>query len=369
METNERVILSKPNSSENQILENDRQEEQKPPDGEKHAATDRQESGFNHETASTLEGNSDAKVSSVKPNISLREKHVSGVATESGKLTKANERPENTSGDKIGSTSKVKENADLKPSKDLSELNERPNKKAKLDSSVKVSNDKTKNNALKPNRDSNGNNSKPVVPNTTSFEDKSRCATGPPRTARNSYRNLKVDNKLTKSTTCEFRKESPPSPPNDGIRAGDRELQVTSRPDFDRSKWFAELPWEERMQDAHKRGTLVLFQNLDPAYTSGEVEDIVYSVFKEYCKAKMVQWTAYSSPYSGQAFAIFKRSKVAEEVVAKLYEGCLLLPNRSVLCFASFHLIASLCRSNCHLLPACQILAFQGSSRGVHGTI
>ena len=102
------------------------------------------------------------------------------------------------------------------------------------------------------------------------------------------------------------------------------------------------------MQDAHEQGTLVLFQNLDPAYTSAEVEvvsilnhsdfvvfvafvflfsfffplptfcfvlfffillpyeeysfifqDMVCNVFKETCRAKVVQWTAYSSPHSG----------------------------------------------------------------------
>lgn len=31
-------------------------------------------------------------------------------------------------------------------------------------------------------------------------------------------------------------------------------------------------PWEERMKEAHDQGTLVLLQNLDPTYTSLEVE-------------------------------------------------------------------------------------------------
>ena len=31
-------------------------------------------------------------------------------------------------------------------------------------------------------------------------------------------------------------------------------------------------PWEERMMSAHEQGTLVHLSNLDPEYTSGEVE-------------------------------------------------------------------------------------------------
>ncbi|TYH83558.1 hypothetical protein ES332_D02G140100v1 [Gossypium tomentosum] len=60
----------------------------------------------------------------------------------------------------------------------------------------------------------------------------------------------------------------------------------------DRSKWFGELPWEESLRDEHEFGKLVLFQNLDPAYSSAEVEDIVWNAFNETCRAKMVQQTA-----------------------------------------------------------------------------
>ncbi|XVF89221.1 hypothetical protein PTKIN_Ptkin19aG0112500 [Pterospermum kingtungense] len=284
LETNETVILSELNSSENQIPEDDRQEEQKPVIGEKLAANDRQENGFNYETASSykLEENSCTKV---------REKHVSGVGTELGELTKTCERLGTISYDKIGSSREVKENVDLKVPlvkqentsaekigsvdeklksvKDLSELDKRPHKKAKLDSSVKVS---------------------------------------------------------SEHTTCNLPKESPLSPLNDGIKIGNKAQEVTRRPDS---------PWEGRMRDAHEHGKLVLFHNLDPAYTSAEVEDIVYTVFKEICSAKILQRTVYSSPHSGHAFAIFKTSEVAEEIVTKLDEGCLLLPNRRPL-VASF---------------------------------
>lgn len=31
-------------------------------------------------------------------------------------------------------------------------------------------------------------------------------------------------------------------------------------------------PWEDRMKDAHEQGRLVLLKNLDPTYTSTDVE-------------------------------------------------------------------------------------------------
>ncbi|KAJ6295533.1 hypothetical protein OIU78_023542 [Salix suchowensis] len=99
------------------------------------------------------------------------------------------------------------------------------------------------------------------------------------------------------------------------------------RPETDRSKWFRGLPWEERMQTAHEQGTLVLLQNLDPSYTSAEVEDIIWQAFKKSCTAKMIQRTARSSPHYGQAFVIFQKREVAEMAVAKLDEVCLMLSN------------------------------------------
>ncbi|KAK9274402.1 hypothetical protein L1049_019216 [Liquidambar formosana] len=104
-------------------------------------------------------------------------------------------------------------------------------------------------------------------------------------------------------------------------------MEVTRRPDADRSRWFKGLPWEERMLAADKQGTLVLLENLDPAYTSSEVEDIVWHGFKESCTAKMIQRTVFTSPHYGQALVIFKTREAAEKAVRKLDEGCLMLSN------------------------------------------
>ncbi|KAK4801756.1 hypothetical protein SAY86_022243 [Trapa natans] len=104
--------------------------------------------------------------------------------------------------------------------------------------------------------------------------------------------------------------------------------EVTRRPNVEnKSKWFTQLPWEERMEDAHKKGMLVLLRNLDPSYTSTEVEDIVWHGLKLYCTAKMIQRTAITSPHRGEALLIFKSKEAAEKAVKKLNEGCLMLPN------------------------------------------
>ncbi|KAI3835325.1 hypothetical protein MKW98_020441 [Papaver atlanticum] len=107
----------------------------------------------------------------------------------------------------------------------------------------------------------------------------------------------------------------------------DQTVEVGRRPQTDRSKWFKGLPWEERMETAHDQGTLVLLENLDPSYTSAEVEDIIWHGFQENCTAKVVAQTAISSPHSGRAYVIFKTRDAAELAIEKLDAGCLMLPN------------------------------------------
>ncbi|MBA0622433.1 hypothetical protein Godav_007978 [Gossypium davidsonii] len=204
IETNGRVVMSKLNSSENQICEDDRQVEQKPVVAE---------NGFNHKA----EENSDVKASSVKPNLSLQQEVVAGVVSESGELAKTNDRSgdrtglslkikanadsklKNLSGEEIGCVNKVKSEEKLKSVKDTVELDERPHKKAKLDNSVKVSSDK----------------------------ETTKCATEPCGTATIPSKKLKIDDKLKKSTNC----KSPAVPSNDGIKTGDKAMEVTRRPD------------------------------------------------------------------------------------------------------------------------------------------
>ena len=38
-------------------------------------------------------------------------------------------------------------------------------------------------------------------------------------------------------------------------------------------------PWEEKVKNAHERGTLVLLENLDPCLTSEQVQVIIIPTF------------------------------------------------------------------------------------------
>ncbi|XP_051137302.1 protein ANTI-SILENCING 1 [Andrographis paniculata] len=110
-------------------------------------------------------------------------------------------------------------------------------------------------------------------------------------------------------------------------KVGYKTFEVTRRPIAETSNWI-KLSWEEKMKRAHDQGRLILLQNFDPEYTSGDIEDIIWSAFKEHCTAKVVQHTAISNPHSGQAFVIFKLRDAADKVVRKLNDECLMLPNQ-----------------------------------------
>ncbi|CAH2073046.1 unnamed protein product [Thlaspi arvense] len=88
-----------------------------------------------------------------------------------------------------------------------------------------------------------------------------------------------------------------------------------------------EAPWEESVREAEKEEKLVLLQNLDPTYTSDEVQDIVYSALNEQCTARMIERTSYTISHIGQALVIFNSREAAERAIVRLDEGCLLLSN------------------------------------------
>ncbi|KAG7024535.1 Protein ANTI-SILENCING 1, partial [Cucurbita argyrosperma subsp. argyrosperma] len=195
-------------------------------------------------------------------------------------------------------------------------------KKAKLDSSVQLSHGKTKNDieglALNcKNGDTLASPPKVLVSETKDCHETKDSLIKKPKLDEkpskvSNGKNLKASSQISSVTDCKIDGEI---------------VEVTRRPDADRSRWFKGLPWEERIKDAYEQGTLVLIQNLDPAYTSGEVEDIVWHAFNESCTAKMIQRTAISMPHIGQAHVVFKTKEAAEKVVRKLDEGCLLLAN------------------------------------------
>ncbi|XP_018442284.1 protein ANTI-SILENCING 1 [Raphanus sativus] len=103
--------------------------------------------------------------------------------------------------------------------------------------------------------------------------------------------------------------------------------EVSRKPDAVNSKWFRPLPWEESMREAEKEEKLVLLQNLDPTYTSEEVQDIVFSALNELCTARMIERTSLAFSHIGEALVIFNSRQAAVRAITRLDEGCLLLSN------------------------------------------
>ncbi|GAV69173.1 hypothetical protein CFOL_v3_12674, partial [Cephalotus follicularis] len=92
----------------------------------------------------------------------------------------------------------------------------------------------------------------------------------------------------------------------------------------ERRNWFKPLPWEEELHKASK-GTVVSLKNLDPSFTSSEVEDLVWHAFKVSVEAKMIQRSTFSSPHYGEALVVFKSTDAPESVLSKLRKECLML--------------------------------------------
>ncbi|XP_011019682.1 PREDICTED: uncharacterized protein LOC105122325 isoform X7 [Populus euphratica] len=256
---------------------------------------------------------------------------------------------------KLDSNKKVLIEEKVKVAKDCGDLDDGPSKKAKLDDLAKASYDNKVKGVQKASHDSNISNSKSVAQTTPASEDKSKPNLTKDHHENNSgllkrpkpdekltrlangkfpeaSKRPKPDEKLARLANGKFPEASLRQPSEEGSKTNCQIQEVTRRPEADRSKWFRGLPWEERMQTAHEQGTLVLLQNLDPSYTSAEVEDIIWHAFKQSCTVKMIQRTALASPHSvvyaaGQAFVIFQKREVAEMAVAKLDEGCLMLSN------------------------------------------
>ncbi|XP_024031650.1 protein ANTI-SILENCING 1 isoform X2 [Morus notabilis] len=137
-------------------------------------------------------------------------------------------------------------------------------------------------------------------------------------TEKGPSKKLKPEEKTTMLSNGKLIKEPSQKSHNEDHKTDGQKLE-------ERRKWFPGLPWEDSMRTAYEQSRLVLLQNLDPSYTSAEVEDIVWHGFGERCTVKMIQRIVFSSPHSGQAFVIFSKREVAEMVVRKLDESCLLL--------------------------------------------
>ncbi|KAK7402322.1 hypothetical protein VNO78_14501 [Psophocarpus tetragonolobus] len=102
-------------------------------------------------------------------------------------------------------------------------------------------------------------------------------------------------------------------------------IDVMERPDAEKRRWFKKMPWDERLHRAQEMNTLVLLNNLDPSYTSHELEDLVWCALKEKVEARMIEWSQSSNTYYGRALVIFKTKDAAESAISELNKRCLVL--------------------------------------------
>ncbi|XP_045806727.1 protein ANTI-SILENCING 1 [Trifolium pratense] len=109
------------------------------------------------------------------------------------------------------------------------------------------------------------------------------------------------------------------------VKLNRKVIEVTERPNSEKRKWFKKMPWKERLQKAQESDTLVLLSNLDPSYTSYEVEDLVWHVLKEKAEARMIESSPTSNTYYGRALVIFRTKEAAENAISELNRRCLIL--------------------------------------------
>ncbi|XP_057807975.1 protein ANTI-SILENCING 1-like isoform X2 [Salvia miltiorrhiza] len=128
------------------------------------------------------------------------------------------------------------------------------------------------------------------------------------------------------SETSGFTGKGPVNKQHVGTGISYKFSEVTRKPVMDSTKWLKLEVWaEERLNEVNEKGRLLVLENFDPSFAASEVEDIVWHVFRENVKAKMVQCTAYSSPHSGQALVMFKTKEAAENAISQLINNCLVL--------------------------------------------
>ncbi|XP_026434123.1 protein ANTI-SILENCING 1-like isoform X2 [Papaver somniferum] len=96
---------------------------------------------------------------------------------------------------------------------------------------------------------------------------------------------------------------------------------------IDKTKWFKEFTWKDKMDCARTKGTLVLLQNLDPSYSAAEIEEIILTYLKVRCTAKVSQQSKFTGSHNGQALLIFQTEEKAAMVIKQLRDRCLMLPN------------------------------------------
>ncbi|KAG7625368.1 RNA recognition motif domain [Arabidopsis thaliana x Arabidopsis arenosa] len=100
---------------------------------------------------------------------------------------------------------------------------------------------------------------------------------------------------------------------------------------IEKKSWYKKLPFEDELKPAIEKGRVLLIENLEPSYTSLEVEFLFRQAFKEGVDAKMIPSSPMSSPHSGRALVIFGTTKAADSAMSRLNEDCLMLSGQRAL--------------------------------------
>ncbi|KAK9666296.1 hypothetical protein RND81_14G175200 [Saponaria officinalis] len=74
---------------------------------------------------------------------------------------------------------------------------------------------------------------------------------------------------------------------------------------------------------AHEQRRLVTINNLDPSYTSSDVQDVISSAFNLKVDAKIIPRRSFSNTLHGQALVIFNSMDEANFVISELNKKCL----------------------------------------------
>ncbi|VYS57493.1 unnamed protein product [Arabidopsis thaliana] len=100
---------------------------------------------------------------------------------------------------------------------------------------------------------------------------------------------------------------------------------------IEKKSWYKKLLFEDELKPAIEKGRVLLIENLEPSYTSLEVEFLFRQAFKEGVDAKMIPSSPMSSPHSGRALVIFGTTKAADSAMSRLNEDCLMLSGQRAL--------------------------------------
>ncbi|CAM6099474.1 unnamed protein product [Calypogeia fissa] len=96
------------------------------------------------------------------------------------------------------------------------------------------------------------------------------------------------------------------------------------RETFEPKKKIFNFPWEETLRMSLKQGTALLLQNLDPWFSSAEIEVSLHELLRVSCDVRMLTPKNFTCYSSGKALVLFRTQNAAEETLLKFTENLLI---------------------------------------------